>query len=521
VYPNVNAIACTIDGERVAVAAVGYHHQGLQIGKVWVLSGWGALAHIEAELIPPIYNDLMRFGSALAFNEEGNLLFVGARADFVPGRVFVYRLHGRSWVQEWEASSANYSDWLGYSLAVDATGDVLAVGAPRRDNPGPFEERGAVVVYRRQGSSWVMEATITPAQLPQAKDIGNRVALSRDGTVLALSSQAFSNTPVPSGAVYVLERFGGTWAQVARLQEPVAYSWGGFSTALAMDSEANILAVGNFQDSRIAYHQGAVSIFRKGSSGWAYDTVILPANPVAGVGFGTSVSINAAGDRLRVGATGTFLGTIRAGAVEEFEFSGGAWQRAAVHFSPTPEENAALGMYVVQGTATGNRWLATEPWSDAYATDAGQVHFFEASCLTPTVYCTAQPNTLGCVPQIGWQGTPSASKPTGFEITLANSRNQRTGILFYGTTSPHAQPWSGGTLCVQPPLRRTPLQMSGGNPPPADDCSGTFSFDFNAWYPNDPALFAGARVFAQYLSRDPSPTSLVNLSDALDFYVEP
>jgi hypothetical protein len=495
----------------------------MQIGKVWVLSGWGAMAHVEAELIPPLYNNAMAFGSALAFNELGDLLFVGARASYAPGRAFVYRRHGRSWVQEWETTSGMY-DWFGFSVAVDATGDLLAVGAPRRDNPGPFEEPGAVVIYRRQGSSWSIETTITPAQLPEAKDIGNSVALSRDGTVLAVSSQAFANSPVPSGAVYVLEHSGGAWVQVARLQEPVAYSWGGFANrALAMDSEARTLVAGNSNDSRIAYHQGAVSIFRKGSSGWAYDTVILPANPVAGVGFGTSVSINAAGDRLRVGATGTYLGTIRAGAVEEFEFSGGAWQRAAVHFSPTPEENAALGMYVVQGTATGNRWLATEPWSDAYAPNAGQMHFFEANCLTPTVYCTAQPNTLGCVPQIAAQGTASASSSSGFTLSASNARNQQNGMLFYSTNGRASLPWLGATLCVQPPLRRTPLVNSGGASLPTIDCSGVLARDFNAWAwsADDPALFPGQRVRAQFYSRDPGAPQNVNLTDAIEFYLEP
>jgi hypothetical protein len=270
---RINAIATTPGGDRVAMAASFYQHQGMQIGKVWVLSGWGTSASPEAGLIPPIYNNQMRFGSALAINESGDLLVAGARASSGwPGRVFVYRRNGESWAQEWE-TSGSYNDWLGASVAVDAIGDVLAVGAPLRTNPGPgFIENGAVEIYRRQANSWVMETTITPAHLPMAKSLGNRVVLSRDGTVLAVSSHAFSNEPVPSGAVYILQYSGGAWTMVARLQEPVAYSLGGFGVAFGMDAEATVLAVGNFQDSRVAYYQGAVTIFRKGSTGWAYDS---------------------------------------------------------------------------------------------------------------------------------------------------------------------------------------------------------------------------------------------------------
>jgi hypothetical protein len=118
----INAIATTPDGGRVAVATPGYVHQGMQIGKVWVLSGWGAAASVEAQLIPPIYNNKMRFGSALSFNESGDLLFVGAAADHWPGRVFAYRQAGGNWIQEWETVSTSGYDWLGASVAVDAAG---------------------------------------------------------------------------------------------------------------------------------------------------------------------------------------------------------------------------------------------------------------------------------------------------------------------------------------------------------------------------------------------------------------
>ena len=57
-----------------------------------------------------------------------------------------------------------------------------------------------------------------------------------------------------------------------------------------------------------------------------------------------------------------------------------------------------------------------------------------------------------------------------------------------------ATPFQGATLCIAAPVRRTPIQMSGGNPPPAD-CSGVFAFDFNALVRagTDPGLVPGRR----------------------------
>jgi hypothetical protein len=93
----------------------------------------------------------------------------------------------------------------------------------------------------------------------------------------------------------------------------------------------------------------------------------------------------------------------------------------------------------------------------------------------------------------------------------------------YGTSGESSLPWIGGTLCVRPPLRRTPLQNAGGNAAPALDCSGAFALDFNAWTATgaDPALFPGQHVRAQCYSRDPGASFQLNLSDAVEFFLEP
>jgi hypothetical protein len=140
----------------------------------------------------------------------------------------------------------------------------------------------------------------------------------------------------------------------------------------------------------------------------------------------------------------------------------------------------------------------------------------------PTSYCTSKLNSQGCTPLIASSGTPDANAGSGFVITLPNTLNQKSGLLFYGTSGPKATAFQGGTLCVMAPTRRTPVQSSGGNPPP-DDCSGLFSIDFNARIASgvDVTLVAGATVWSQFWSRDPSDPFTTNLSNALRFYILP
>jgi hypothetical protein len=82
--------------------------------------------------------------------------------------------------------------------------------------------------------------------------------------------------------------------------------------------------------------------------------------------------------------------------------------------------------------------------------------------------------------------------------------------------------FQGGTKCVGSPTLRTQTQPSGGSANGAD-CTGVFSFDFNALIASgaDASLVAGSAVHAQYWSRDPASPSTTSLSNALRFVINP
>jgi len=143
-------------------------------------------------------------------------------------------------------------------------------------------------------------------------------------------------------------------------------------------------------------------------------------------------------------------------------------------------------------------------------------------CRAPSTYCTAQVNSQGCIPAISSVGTPSATAGPGtFAIDATQVLPNVNGILAYSTNGNNNSPFMGGTLCIRSPLNRTPVQNSAatGAPP----CTGVFSFDFNDWIMNggDPALVAGAEVWAQYWSRDQGAAFGSNLTDALNFVICP
>ncbi|MCY3002686.1 MAG: hypothetical protein NTV21_12865 [Planctomycetota bacterium] len=143
-------------------------------------------------------------------------------------------------------------------------------------------------------------------------------------------------------------------------------------------------------------------------------------------------------------------------------------------------------------------------------------------CGYATTYCSAKVNSLGCTPQIGWSGVPSATGSSPFVISASNVLNQKSGLLFYGATGRIAKAFQGGTLCVRSPVRRTPVRVSGGSLG-APDCSGSFALDFTPYLQGSvgPGFGFGDTVNVQWWYRDPQSSFSTGLTDALEFQARP
>jgi len=183
--------------------------------------------------------------------------------------------------------------------------------------------------------------------------------------------------------------------------------------------------------------------------------------------------------------------------------------------SESPVDNVEL--LHVEDLEPGTYVLELERVSDGSFVGWEVAVAWNLPCAAPEVYCTAKLNSQGCAPAIEVSGLPSATDPNRFEIGASGVINNKNGLLFYGY-APAALPFQGGWLCAAPPLRRTGVQGSGGNPPP-DDCSGTYLFDMRAHIQGgvDAQLVPGAGVFAQWWYRDPASASTTGLTDAVSF----
>ena len=105
------------------------------------------------------------FGSSVSINATGDVIAVGAyyndgESGSNPsnnannGSVRVYEWDGTSWkMRGLEINGEHTGDLFGYSISLNSTGDVVAVGAPHDADTGQ-QNAGSVSVYQYNGIKW-------------------------------------------------------------------------------------------------------------------------------------------------------------------------------------------------------------------------------------------------------------------------------------------------------------------------------------------------------------------------------
>ena len=109
-----------------------------------------------------------------------------------------------------KAANNDAGDRFGYSVSLD--GDTLAVGALYEDSnqttitngttassDDSNTESGAVYVYQRTGSSWAQQAYVKAANNDASDYFGTKVALSGDTLAVGAYGEASNQTTITNG----------------------------------------------------------------------------------------------------------------------------------------------------------------------------------------------------------------------------------------------------------------------------------------------------------------------------------
>lgn len=332
------SVSLSADGNTLAVGAISESSNAQTIngagnndlannsGAVYVFirsgNSWSQQAYIKASDAGP--NDI--FGSAVSLSDDGNLLAVGAPVAAIGGVVYLYSRSGSSWseLQVLDNVNTDNGDKFGASVSLSGNGTALAIGVPGEGGTGAGVDpannnagsnNGAVYLYQAGSPTWVPVNYIKASNPGNSDGFGTSVALNRDGTTLVVGAPFEDspnvgnpdlNTLLSSGAVYIF-RFTTVWSQQLFLKPASPAAFAVFGKSVDLDAAGNRLAVGAFQQDGGANLSGAVYLFDYSGFWNQYPSALNPGLLSANIGgandnFGFSVQLSADGNTLAVGA---------------------------------------------------------------------------------------------------------------------------------------------------------------------------------------------------------------------------
>ena len=189
-------------------------------------SGWKQQAYIKAVTVAPY--DF--FGMTVALSGDGNMLAIGAPAKTLSaGEVHMFARAGAVWKQTAVLTPYNgdLADYFGSALALDEDGLTLAVGAGE-DSSGTGTTAsgldddeggsGAVYMFSRAstGQSWSQTAFIKGSHSDAGDLFGVAVALDARGKTLAIGAEREDRAVPWTSMTEILPESGRTRATCAR-----------------------------------------------------------------------------------------------------------------------------------------------------------------------------------------------------------------------------------------------------------------------------------------------------------------
>ena len=268
-------------------------------------------------------------------------------------------------------------DLLGFSPVLNATADVLAVGAHFRDDRGT--QSGALYIFERDpsgGDHWQQRQKLVPDDLTADDRFGTVSDIERDTLVSSTRPGGVDGTA--SGAVYIFHRGDqGSWIQTKKLISPAdefGDQYGGW-----VELEGDTLVVGAGWTSGTMLKKGAVYIYdrnaEEGLDPWGLIKTVEAPDGDRLDEFGRWSSLS--GDTLLVSAQGDDDRGVGSGSVYFFEKNEGGENNWGFVKKLTAPDGAPGDQFGDKVDLSGNVALIGAPKKDEQGSNSGAAYLFE------------------------------------------------------------------------------------------------------------------------------------------------
>ncbi|MBT5223853.1 MAG: hypothetical protein HOM19_00295, partial [Candidatus Marinimicrobia bacterium] len=314
------SVSLSSDGTIVAIGAIYNDGYGSNSGHVRVYqyasSNWSQLgSDIDGEAAGD------QSGVALSLSSDGVTLAIGARWNdgngSSSGHVRVYQ-YASDWSQLGsDIDGETSSNWSGCSVSLSGDGTTVAIGSTHNDN-NTYTDAGHVRVYQYASSAWSQLGSDIDG-LSNWESAGFSVALSDDGTIVAVGATDSDGGGVNSGGVRVYQYASSTWSPLGNdIDGEAASDKEGYSVSLS--SDGTIVAIGAIHNDGNGSNSGHVRVYQYASSTWSQLGSDIDGE-AAGDKSGYSVSLSSDGTIVSIGTpynggNGSNSGHVRVYAIQ-------------------------------------------------------------------------------------------------------------------------------------------------------------------------------------------------------------
>lgn len=266
-------------------------------------------------------------GFSIALSNDGLTLAVGSINTGVSNtsgdvKIFRYNQITSVWNQLGQTITGSVGELVGFSLAMSGIGHLVAIG--NIQNTNNLKGMVKVFAYNSVGETW-QQLGDTVTGVVAYDQLGYSIAMNNTGTIIAVGS-TYGGASFLNGYVKILEydTSGQTWTQLGDtiIGEQEGEQAG---KSISLNEDGKIIAIGaNYHDygDMFTTHSGSVRIFNYDQSGNQWQKIGHTLFGIQhGEQFGYSVSLNNDGNRVAVGAIGNTNVNGPSGVVKIFQYN--------------------------------------------------------------------------------------------------------------------------------------------------------------------------------------------------------
>jgi len=391
------SVSVSADEGTVVVGASNDNSTANDAGAIYVFTrptgGWEASTPTPVRLLASDGAARDGFGQSVSVSSDGGVIAVGANGDGSnSGSVYVFIRPSGGWSTsatsvKLTASDGASGDQFGGALSLSGDGNTLVVGAAR-DNGGGGVNSGSAYAFTKPTAGWstsAAQAKLTVSDGAANDRFGGSLSVSADGGVIVVGAIGTPFLGRTSDAAYVFTRPMAGWA-TSNAPVKITPSDGGaanaqFGGSVSVSGDGNTIVVGALAANGTVDDTGAAYVFTKPATGWAAASTTVKLTMADGAdrdSFGASVSTNADGSRIVIGANRDSNDETESGAVYQFTKPSAGWVATPTSTSTAtrlPVEHASgVNRYVGGAVSVGG--TVTTVGASASADQAGSVYLY-------------------------------------------------------------------------------------------------------------------------------------------------